>query len=491
MWRLWGKEGDRALAAAVVVVAGLAILVSTAGGPAPVAHAQLGGVIEQSMIVVVDRGNDRLQAFYPDGTFAFKFGAGHGQARSIAVGPDGRIVVSGSEYGYAPVEVYHPDGSYAFRLAEDGTSIGRVRYGQVAVGPDGRFVVLDHGGSRIQVFNSDGSFASSFGWDVRGIAYAQHDTDVAVGPDGRIVVADPRYECGYDGQHPTPPLIRIFHPNGTPALSFSPAPQSGYSDCPVVWNVDVGPNGSIVAEVGRYGGAIQVYRPLANGSFVFAGEVNEIASGTGLAVGANGRIVVGNQNNTISVYHPNGSLALAFGSYGRVGGGFESPTDAVVSPDGRIVVAEPGNHSVRVFYPNGTFAFAFGGYGHGDGKFYEPHQVAVSPDGRIVVGDTGKNRILVFESDGSPALAFGSHGHGAGEIDGLRDVAVAPNGSVVVVDDGSGHGRVQVFSPDGSTVSELRHDDYDRYSGWGSGWYPGRVAVGLDGRIVVAEGSRR
>ena len=138
------------------------------------------------------------------------------------------------------------------------------------------------------------------------------------------------------------------------------------------------------------------------------------------------------------------------------------------------MVAEPGNHTISVFHPDGTLAFVFGSYGHGDGAFYQAYHVAVAPDGRIVVGDTGKQRILVFESDGTPALAFGSYGYGAGQVGNIRDVAVAPDGSVAVVD-----GRVQVFSPDGASVSEFVVTSSGE-------WVPDKVAVGPDGRIVVA-----
>ena len=261
--------------------------------------------------------------------------------------------------------------------------------------------------------------------------------------------------------------------------------------------VAVGPNGSIVTHEGegyRKPKVLRVYHPLSdlspNGTLMYAHafDVGDVGDVGGLAVGQDGRILVG-YFDFVSVYNPNGSLALDFGSSGRVRDGFDRPTDTAVGPDGKIVVVEPGSRTVNVFHSNGTLAFTFGSYGHGDGAFYTPHQVAVGQDGRIVVGDTDKNRILVFEPDGSPALAFGSHGYGEGEFVGLRDVAVAPNGSVVVVDGGGVHGsgRVQVFSPDGASVSGLGpKPDYDRGDHLYWNWYPVRAAVGLDGRIMVA-----
>ena len=454
------------------------------------------------MIVVADYGNDRLQAFYPDGTFAFKFGAGSGYAASIDVGPDGLIVMA--RHRQSDVVAYHPNGSYAFQVAGHGEGVGRANSVQgVAVGPDGRIVVVDAGG-RIQVFEPDGAVAAVF--DVpRAVqdAGGRYLSSVDVAPDGRIVVSDSGgYGCSY------PERIQVIHPNGTLALSFDLGRFShfDYYSCPSVSDVAVAPDGRIVVGFGEYPassgygygypGGILVYRPLPNGTFVHlplngttsyrspngtlvaVPGIEAVRHAPGVAVGPDGTIAVSG-GNQVDVFHANGTRALTFGGYGSVQGGFDRPTDAAVGPDGRIVVAEPGNRTISVFHPNGTLAFAFGSYRHGDDGFYEPHQVAVGPDGRIVVGDNRKHRILVFEPDGTPALAFGSHGHGAGQIIGVSDVAVTPNGSIVVVD-GYGSGRVQVFSPDGASVYDLRHGDPYR------GWAPVRAAVGPDGRIVVA-----
>ena len=98
-----------------------AAAVAVAVGPAPAAHAQIGGATTESgMIVVADNRNERIQVFYPDGTFAFKFS---GQADSIDVGPDGTIVTIKRSYGHY---VYHPNGTFASHL-------GGVLEGSVAV----------------------------------------------------------------------------------------------------------------------------------------------------------------------------------------------------------------------------------------------------------------------------------------------------------------------------------------------------------------------
>lgn len=506
MRRLRVDEGGRALVAVavvIVIVAGLAVLVPTAEGPAPAAHAQLGSAAaEPGMIVVGDPGNERFQVFHPDGTFAFKFGTLGGEARSIDVGPDGTSMVMVSQYG--TVHVFYPNLTYAFEFAGGvGEGVGQTSRSTIAaaVGPDGRIVVLEP--ARVQVFGPDGEFESLFA--------LRHGSvrDVDIGPDGLIILAD-------QGDYMTDPQIRAFHYNGTPAFSF---PLADWEPNTVVQplRVAVGPDGEIVTVESGWrpggGGAtpntVLVYRPLPNGTFShfpFNGTTYQPGpNGTlmsappdinippwpynnirDIAVGPDGRIIVGRQNN-VTVFHPNGTLALTFGGPGSVQGGFDRPTDAAVGPDGRIVVAEPGNVTISVFHPNGTLAFAFGRSGGGDDAFYEPRHVAVAPDGRIVVGDTRKHRILVFESDGMPALAFGSYGTGVGKFRNIADVAVGPDGSVVVVDGWLGYSRgtAQVFSPDGSSVFTLQaHGPH-------GGWSPGAAAVGPDGRIMVTDYTNR
>ena len=374
---------------------------------------------------------------------------------SAAVAPDGRIVVAEPNR----IQVFEPDGKFAsvFGVPRDVPDPYDWRILDVAVAPDGRIVVADRkgvdcpGANHVRILYPNETLAHSFAVDV---GRCHVPSDVAVAPDGRIVVAVTPVYYGFEGEEEG---VHIFSP--LPDGTFARLPLNGTSYQPT------GPNGTLVAVPG------------------IEAVVDPVP---GIAVAPNGQIVVGSGNH-VNVFHSNGMRALTFGGHGVVPGGFDRPTDAAVAPDGRIVVAEPSNYTISVFHPNGTLDFAFGGHGHGDDAFYEPHQVAVAPDGRIVVGDTGKHRILVFEPDGTPALAFGTSGGGAGQIEGVRDMAVAPDGRIVVVDGGGGaYGRVQVFSPDGASVSELRGDvDYHDH------WVPSSVATGPDGQIVVGNSDYR
>ena len=484
------------------------------------------------MIAVSDQGNNRLQVFHPDGSFAaFMFGGAPGHL--IDIGPTGRVVIGQS--------VYHPNGTLAFRF-EDGLALGEVSsMSAVAVGPNGRIVVADavsRVGPRIQIFNSDGSFALAFG-SRTGEDRLGHVRDIAVGPRGLIAVAD-----GAD--------VRFFNPDGSPVPGLSiPSWGEGWS------RVAFGPDGQI-AVVSGYGYGVGVYHQVRspNGTVSFEGDRWAYGNGSradfdrfhgwggaDAAFGPDGRLVVTEaRHHRVSVYHPvnatqsfvpvarfvqhpDGSLVQ------HPNGTFvQQPDGTFFYPDGSLVqqpvFVEPNGSAVIsngsavisdypfvpvarfVQHPNGTFAlhpngpfvsrgwlvqyngslvpsgsfaFDFGSYGSVSREFDSPTDVAVGTDGRIAVAEPGNYIIRVFHSNGSAALEFGSRGHGDGHFNTPRHVAVGPDGRIVVGD--TGKQRVQVFSADGSPALAFGS------AGDGAGMFRGLsdVAVGPDGRIAVAD----
>ena len=451
---------------------------------------------DPNMIAVADHGNDRIQVFWPNGTFAFKFGFGFYDRDSrgvdLAVGPDGRIFVLDTGRNY--VTVFNPNGSFAFEWGSAGLALGQFNCQPRAidVGLDGRIVVADGAvhswcGSpdhtpRIQTFRPNGEFEHildhSGGYDISWSS--QHFPDVSAGPDGLVFV----HNRGHS--------VEAYYSNGSLAANFS---AWG-------WSVSAGPDGRVFMPFGA--GAVAVAHPYtdpngslaysmlrpngtdSNGTVTFVPYVGPrglpVDRDLAVAVGSDGRLVVASpQNHSVHVFHPNGSLARSFGSFGTLRDGFDSPSDIAVGPDGRIAVAEPGSRSIQVFWPNGSLAAEFGEFGHRDGYFYTPTHVAVAPDGRIVVGDTVKKRVQVFRPNSNSSyvfddVAFGSHGGSSG-FRNLGDIAVDPDGRIVVIDDDQ---HVRVFHPNGSLVWGIGIGSASGMQGMFS------VAAGPDGRIFVS-----
>ena len=87
-------------------------------------------------------------SFNPDDSLVFTIQELGGP---LAVGPDGRIVVAGED----GIDVFNPDGSFAFASVIETDLL----IDAVDVGPDERIVMVDSEGNRVQVFNPDGTHA--------------------------------------------------------------------------------------------------------------------------------------------------------------------------------------------------------------------------------------------------------------------------------------------------------------------------------------------
>ena len=184
-----------------------------------------------------------------------------------------------------------------------------------------------------------------------------------------------------------------------------------------------------------------------------------------------------------------------FGGTGSAPGQFEGPEGLDLSADGReIFVTDEDNRRVQVFdregalvrvwevpeQPEGicvhqervylTFAkvgwigcyslegeeiLRFGAWGWGEGKFRVPDAVRVDPGGTLLfVSDQRNHRIQVFDLDGVFQYTIGSFGSGPGELREPEDLTFDAEGNLVVAD--GGNHRVQVFTPQGEFVRELR-----------------------------------
>ena len=473
----------------VVVAAVAAALVVLPAAPVGDVHAE---PVDPGMIVVADSGNDRVQVFHPNGTFAFDFM--WPSVFDVAVGPDGRIHVAEGRNGR--VQVFHPNGTFVFPVGWPGSFLGAFEHPLgVAVGPDGRIHVLDeYNHARVQVFHPNGTFALAFGSRGGGERQFDEPIDIAVGPDGRIHVVD------VDNSR-----VQVFHPNGTFAFQIG---SGGVGDVRfrVPTYVAVGPDGRIHVATRSDGGGshahIAVFHP--NGTFAFAfgpGGVGDTFYGVdgvttgldggfehvrGVAVGADGRVAViettsGSRNHTVQVFRPDGTFAFKFGSRGTVqDGGIGTPAGVAVGADGRVYVTDVSPTRVSAFHPNGTLARTFGSYGAGDGEFYRPAAVATGADGRVVVTDPGQGRIHVIYPDGT-TRSLGSAGVGEGQFAHLTDVAVGADGFIYVADSGGNSGRVHVIRPDGTFASAFH--PAERSDNMHGG--PNSIDVGPDGLVYM------
>ena len=436
--------------------------------PAPPAPAPSRDGLEPGMILVAERGNNRVQAFHADGTFAFAFG-GPGSAngtfdRPVSVAafpnPSGGYRIAVADMYNNRVQLFDDAGNGTFvdHFGTPGVGRGEFRYpASVSWSPDGsRLAVSDYNNHRVQVWSADGEFEFNVGYYGTGEGQFQTPRSAVWSPDGsRLAVADAfnhRVQI-FDADRNVVDTIGTKEPSDADG-SFNTPRAVAYS-----------PSGDRIAVADRGNHRVQIFDADGNYLTKFNAGNGTFSNPTSVAYSPDGSMiaVTDSGNNRIQMFHTNGTFAFEFGSPGTgpsdAPGKLNAPMTAAfvpfppVSRPGMIAVADRDNHRIQVFNPDGTFAFAFGGPGTAPGKLNSPQSVAYSPDGNIVVADTGNRRIQVFGPDGSPLLNF-NYDNTYGPFIEPRGVDVDSVTGRILVADARGH-RVQIFNPDGTGVRSI------------------------------------
>ncbi|MET9378325.1 calcium-binding protein [Streptomyces sp. NPDC002992] len=289
-------------------------------------------------------------------------------AQGVALQQNGAIVVAGtsesSEGGFfVTVARYHPDGTPDLGFGGDGRVVTDFGTGgaddgtSVAVQPDGLIVVAGQsaGDFALARYNPDGTLDTGFGTDGRVTADFDGGADaarsLAVQADGRIVAAGhhgagPNYDFAVARYTTDGSLDTTFSADGRATVDF------GATD--MAHGVAVHSDGRIVA-AGASGNDFAVARLLADGAPdpAFSGDgrtTTDFDGGGELAravvLQPDGRIVAGGNRAgdfALARYQTDGSLDTGFSGDGRAvtdfGGGFEIAYGLALQGDGNIVAA--------------------------------------------------------------------------------------------------------------------------------------------------------
>jgi uncharacterized delta-60 repeat protein len=254
-------------------------------------------------------------AFDDDGSLFSDFGTSE-QARAVAVQPDGKIVVGGSNGSDFIAARYNEDGSPDNSFAGDGSVIagfGGMDPGlALALQPDGKIVMagatdtgpspdnfalirFDEDGDLDDSFDGDGFLRTDFGGSDRA-------GSLAIQPDGKILAAG----STDFGPNPSNLALARYNEDGSPDLGF-------------------GTGGRVVTDFGS----------------------NEDAND--IAIQSDGKIVVGDgadSNLGLTRYNPNGSIDQGFAGDGRTEadlGGGERVLGLAIQPDGKILAVGDSN----------------------------------------------------------------------------------------------------------------------------------------------------
>ena len=190
---------------------------------------------------------------------------------------------------------------------------------------------------------------------------------------------------------------------------------------------------------------------------------NAFNSPTGIAVDADGNVLVADTNNgRIEELSPTGTFLSTFGSTGSGYGQLAAPNGIAVDRTGNMYVADAVNHRVEKLGPEGTFIAEWKGPEPG---FYGPRRIAIGPDEAVYVVDQGRSRIAKFSSDGRVLSVWGSKGNGDGKFDDPTSVAVDLVTTKVYVADPRNK-RIQVFDSNGKFLSEWPVPEWEEPAGF-------------------------
>ena len=184
---------------------------------------------------------------------------------------------------------------------------------------------------------------------------------------------------------------------------------------------------------------------------------------TGIAVDANGNVLVADTNNgRIEKFSPAGGFLSSMGIKGIGYGQLGAPNGIAIDRVGNIYVADASKHVVEKLASDGSVITEWKGPAPG---FYGPRRIAIGPDESVYVVDQGRTRIVKFSSDGQVLRTWGSKGNGDGQFDDPTSVAVDTTNNKVYVADPINR-RIQIFDSDGKFLTKWSIPQWGRTHGF-------------------------
>ncbi|MCW5961856.1 MAG: VCBS repeat-containing protein [Pyrinomonadaceae bacterium] len=515
-----------------------------------------------------------LVRFNPDGTLDSSFGTGgsvldeNGQANAAVLQPDGKIVVTGKISSitgtFFAVIRYNPNGTLDSTFATGGKLTDTVNFlgNSIAVQPDGKIVVGGTGkGSTIfddfaaARINSNGTYDTSFDGDGKAFTNVGEQsandgndigTSVAIQTDGKIVIGGiaPFTATGRDFA-----IVR-YNVDGSLDTSFDGdgifhTSLAGASQMEILRSIELDGFGRIIA-VGSASEAVAessfaLIRLNSDGNLdtTFSGDGklliktrgNTFEEANDVVIHAGNKILIAGSSGYSAVdlalvrFNDDGSLDNSFGSGGVVYTRISEELDGILNalglaPNGDIVAGGSAQNSAggedfvfAKYSANGVPTPAFGVPGYvlknlfdNNTTSYEGKSVALQADGRLVVAgnfysNTGASNGFVARLDRNGSLdrnfnnqsGFLTINSPSADEREITAVAVQPDGKIVVVGNYEGSSDFGIFvsrfnsngTPD-TTFGSSGVAVISIFSGGGLGQ---DIAILPNGKIAIAGAS--
>ncbi len=271
-------------------------------------------VAPDGTIFVLDSGNQRVQAFAPDGTLLHEFGgpgAGPGQFSAEGQGPWG--IAADEEFVYVAdtwnhrIQKFTHAGDFVASFGQAGDISQATDQGlglffgprDIVMLDDGRLLVTDTGNHRVQIMDRDGNFLGQIGgqngMSGSNLGFFYEPVGVTVDPNGFVYVTDT-----WNGrvQQFTPDFFPVsewpveswagnFSINNKPYIASDSAGRIYVTDPENFRVLIFGPNGSYLGKFGQFGT-----------------DVNSLALPTGIFIDAQDNIYVADAGNNRVLQYP-------------------------------------------------------------------------------------------------------------------------------------------------------------------------------------------
>jgi tripartite motif-containing protein 71 len=440
---------------------------------------------------VVERANNRVEKFNPQGELLAKFGSTGSEAgqlkepTAIAHTPIGGGYLWVADTGNNRIEAWTSSYAYSRQYGKEGS--GQVEFKKpIAVEADaeGNIFVGDMGNQRVQELSRGGDFITRFGGS--GEFEFSTPSGIFLDANGSLWVADP----GRDQVQQWVTRSLLFAGSrigsfGTGTGQFNHPADVALDGKGNIWALDKGNHriekfnekGEFVQAVGSKGGA--------------AGQLNAPAA---LAIDPSGNLwVADSANNRIEEFNEKGEFVLTFGRdvnktkveaaaseaernvctaasgsvcqaglVGSTNGQLKAPQGIAASSGGNLWISDTGNNRLKKFGPTGNLINLLSSEGTEAGKVKEPTAISTAPDGSIWVADSGNNRIEGWNSSLGFIRQFGSEGSGDGQFKRPAALDVDSAGNFWVGD--QNNSRIQQFNSSGEYVSKFGNPEAFRFS---------------------------
>ena len=260
----------------------------------------------------------------------------------------------------------------------------------VAVGKRKLIYVLDGSHGQVKVFNAKGNFIFSFGSKGSGKTQSMNPLGLDVDDAGNVYIAD-------SGNH----RIQIFDQNGRWRSTFNLTRETG-SNPPDPTDVAVNRAKDRCYVIDNDNHKILMFNKTGSkflGQWGTRGEVlGKFRYPYFITVNKEGNVAIVDLLNTrVQVFNPEGKFLHLVGSWGVDRGNFYRPKGIAIDNNNRIFVSDSVLGVVQIFDPQGNFLSVVG---HKEGqimRFTTPVGIYVDHNYRLYVVEMTMDRVRVFK----------------------------------------------------------------------------------------------